>query len=380
MGRTVRRSTALALLVGLTSLGFGAAVPAQASEELEFTYDGFFKLDLAYDSALSSHGNFIMYVKPHVAGDATATTNLTARQTRVGLNFNRERMKGRVEFDFYGGGAENRNLILLRKAYVDVDLGKAILRAGQASDVISPLVPSTINYTVTWGVGNIGYRRPLVQLSATTSSGFSGAVALARNISEDLNGDSVLDGDASCMPVVQSRLGYTMGGDRNVTVGVSGHYGVMDSEGEVDDQYHTWSANLDVKAKLSDRVTVSGEAYRGANTGAYFGAILNGDCMSGLDSRGGWASVSVKASDRFTVGAGYGIDDLIDEETSYIATMANARTQNETVFGHVVYTIAPGIRTGVELSYWQTSYANVSDGFDPDPAAVRVQWTIQSSF
>ena len=52
MGRHVRGSARLALLVGFIALGFVSVAPARAaSDELEFAYDGFFKLDLAYDSA-----------------------------------------------------------------------------------------------------------------------------------------------------------------------------------------------------------------------------------------------------------------------------------------------------------------------------------------
>ena len=165
-----------------------------AAQEMQVEPYGYFKVDLGYDSALSSHGNFAMYVQPQLDGSRTATTNLTARQTRLGLRIQRETLSGIIEFDFYGGGAENKNLPVLRKAYVDVPISGVELRAGQASDLMSPLVPNTLNYTVLWGSGNVGYRRPIVQISDRTDA-FVWGIAIARNIGGDLNGDSVLDGD-----------------------------------------------------------------------------------------------------------------------------------------------------------------------------------------
>ena len=63
-----------------------SACAAEGAQETEFNCYGYFKLDLAYDSAVSSHGNFIMYVKPYAERSAAKTLNITARQTRIGLN------------------------------------------------------------------------------------------------------------------------------------------------------------------------------------------------------------------------------------------------------------------------------------------------------
>ena len=74
---------------------------------------------------------------------------------------------GRVEIDFYGGGAENKSNPMMRHAYLNLDWpkDKFSILAGQTSDVISPLFPDTLNYTVGWWVGNIGYRRPQIRLT-----------------------------------------------------------------------------------------------------------------------------------------------------------------------------------------------------------------------
>ncbi|MEM8484713.1 MAG: hypothetical protein AAF564_04155, partial [Bacteroidota bacterium] len=107
----------------------------------------------ARDSAISSHGNYIVYVKPQRDGRESAALSLTARQTRLGLNLERAAVRGKLEVDFYGATPENKNALLLRHAYVEFPLGPLHFQAGQTADIIAPLVPATINYSATWGAG-----------------------------------------------------------------------------------------------------------------------------------------------------------------------------------------------------------------------------------
>ncbi|MBU0595221.1 hypothetical protein KJ567_00865, partial [Candidatus Bipolaricaulota bacterium] len=118
---------------GAAALMCGTAAMAA---ETQLSWYGYYKLDIAYDSAVSSHGNFAMWVKDHAQDDATATTSITARQTRVGFKMKREDVSGNLEFDFYGSpSAENKPFIQMRKAYVDLPVGPVSLRAGQDSDL-----------------------------------------------------------------------------------------------------------------------------------------------------------------------------------------------------------------------------------------------------
>lgn len=348
-----------------------------AGQDLRVEPYGYFKADLGYDSARSSHGNFAMYVRPQPDGGRTATTSLTARQTRIGVRIDRDDVSGIVEFDFYGGGAENKNLPVLRKAYVDIPIGGVQLRAGQASDLVSPLVPSTLNYTVLWGVGNVGYRRPIVQLSDGTEN-INWGVAIARNMGGDLNGDDVIDGDASCVPVAQSRIGLPLAS--GTEIGVSGHYGLLKSDGATEDQYNTWSVNFDVRIQIAPRIRLLGEGYTGVNAGAYFGAVLNGDCVSDLESRGGWVNAQIAATNRVDFSIGYGIDDLANERTTTLADQPDTRSRNQVVFVNATTEIVTGVTTGLEVSRWATRYINVSETADPEPVNYRLQWSLQTGF
>ena len=99
-----------------------------------------------------------------------------------------ELASGLIEIDFYGGGAENKPRPQLRHAYADiawVDSGWNML-AGQTWDLISPLNPWTLNYSVAWWAGNIGFRRPQIRLTKQTGIGegadFLAAFAITRDI------------------------------------------------------------------------------------------------------------------------------------------------------------------------------------------------------
>jgi hypothetical protein len=65
-------------------------------DETRLEWYGYFRLDMAHDSAVTSHGNYTLYVKPHEAGFPTSTLNITARQTRIGVRVIRDKMRGRL--------------------------------------------------------------------------------------------------------------------------------------------------------------------------------------------------------------------------------------------------------------------------------------------
>ena len=115
---------------------------------------GYIKLDAAYDSSTANPGDFIRWVDLDPLNPHDSQFSMTANQTRVGLKLvgpdEPDRsllMSGRIEIDFYGGGSSNKPNPMLRLAYADFHWRKSgwHLIAGQAADVISPLLPSTIN-------------------------------------------------------------------------------------------------------------------------------------------------------------------------------------------------------------------------------------------
>jgi len=312
---------------------------------------GFFKLDMSYDSNLMSAGNFARWASSN-SGDAIPTTNITAKQSRFGMNINKGDISGKVEIDFYGvGSAENKGGVLFRKAYAEAKFANFALRAGQDSDVISPLVPSTINYPVAWWAGNIGYRRPMLKLFGTQKSA-SWTIAMARNIGGDLNGDGIDDGTAGILPEVQGRLGFTL--LENYAIGLSGHFAQLDTLGE-DGKYKSWSANLDLNFKITPKITLCSEAFVGSNIAGMLGGIANPSTFIGIDTQGGWVNLKIKPNSNHSISTGFSMDDPCDCDL-----MDGNRSKNTMIFANVYYDVLEGFLVGFEVSYWSTEYKNMN--------------------
>ena len=332
---------------------FSVLINAQdcnSDDKLTIQPYGFFKFDMSYDSDLMSAGNFARWATPN-SGDAIPTTSITAKQSRFGMNINKGNISGKVEIDFYGvGSAENKGGVLFRKAYAEAKFANFALRAGQDSDVISPLVPSTINYPVAWWAGNIGYRRPMLKLFGTQNS-INWTIALARNIGIDLNSDGINDGSAGILPEVQGRLGFTL--LENYAVGISGHFAQLDTLGE-DGKYQSWSANLDLNLKITPKITLSGEAFVGSNIARMLGGIANASTFDGVEAQGGWVNLKIKPNSKHSLSAGFSMDDPCDCDLN-----DGARSKNTMIFANVYRGILDGFLVGFEMSYWTTEYKNM---------------------
>ncbi|MCX7888076.1 MAG: hypothetical protein N3B01_12600, partial [Verrucomicrobiae bacterium] len=150
--------------------------PVLAGIDMEFY--GYVKLDAAHDSAPVSVGNYARWVESRSGREIHDEFSMTANQTRLGLRLKGPESKpvetaGLIEVDFYGGGGENRPNPMMRHAYLTAywpqwEFG---LLAGQTLDTISPLWLPTLNYTVGWWQGNIGYRRPQLRLTKSFKLG-----------------------------------------------------------------------------------------------------------------------------------------------------------------------------------------------------------------
>jgi hypothetical protein len=368
-----------------------AAAQEEEEPKIKFTPYGYIKVDASWDSSTIDPGDFARWVLSPDFFEEHDHFNLTARQTRLGLRISGGGSdnlvaSGRVEIDFYGGGAENKNLPMLRHAYAELNWQDRdlVLLGGQTSDVISPLVPTTLNYTVAWWVGNIGYRHPQIRVTKGFDVGLDSKLTLAaaavRTIADDFRPTEPGDAGAdSGLPSIQGRVGYawTMAGNR-AGVGFSSHWGRENPhlESEPDHErleFDSWSANVDFTFPLTDRVTLKGEVFTGSNLDDFFGGIgkgINFDKQMAIDSTGGWVSVDFRANDQILTSFGYGMEDPDDE-----ALNDNNRSKNSATWANFIYDITSHVRTGVELSYWRTHYKALEMG-----KAFRIQYSLIYSF
>jgi len=357
----------------------GAALPRPILSNLGIQLYGYLKLDAAYDSSRTDDGNFAKWVERENTNRDDEQFNMTANQSRFGMNITgpddgEMKTSGRAEVDFYGGGSQNKAHLMMRHAYMKLDwpADKFSILAGQTSDVISPLVPTTVNYSVAWWTGNIGYRRP--QIRFTKVLGIDPDVdlklegAIARTIGRD---DGVTggteSGEDSGKPTLQGRASVSLPVfcTTPATVGLSGHYGKEEydiADNGSDEDFRSWSLNVDMLQPVNSWLTIKSELFTGENLDAYLGGIGQGVTLTGANmydevgSHGGWiaASLGPWGGERFNIGLT--MDDVdrgdVDE---------GDRTLNRSVFANMFCAINKSAEFALELSHWKTDYAGNGD-------------------
>jgi hypothetical protein len=358
------------------------AAPAQEAAKpsggFEIKSYGYIKLDASYNDSRLTNGNYATYVASEGTIDNDDTFNMTPRQSRLGVDISAPdvsgfKTKAKVEVDFYGDGSaahENKAEPMLRHAFLETTKGGFSFLAGQTSDVISPLSPSTLNYTVGWGAGNIGYRRAQARISYNkTFDEFTGVLtqfAVSRTTgltNEDLDGNSVNDGDDSGFPTVQGRVALTtkgLAGKKNV-IGISGHYGQEEVDwAGAETDLDSWSGNIDFVIPLSERFTLSGEAFTGKNLDDYFGGILQGvntTTRNEISTKGMWSQINFTFNKDWQYNAGFGIDDPDTDDINI-----GNRDKNSFYFVNTMFKVLPMLTIGFEYSYWETEYKGSADG------------------
>jgi hypothetical protein len=367
-------------------LACAAAAIAGDGPSISMNWYGYFKLDGSYDQNPTSHGNFIMYIPQNPTYGDKSQFTMTANETRLGLNaagngYGDVTIGGKLEVDLYASItgatiAENKAMMQLRHAYFFLEKRSFKVVAGQTWDLISPLNPSTLNYSVLWGCGNTGYRRAQVSFWYTSKPNKTTDVVMAtglfRTIGNDLTptftlatgeaNDGVDDGINSAIPSLQAlfEVKHSTASGGAYRGGISALYGALKAEtnqGRSED-YSSWAVVGHWSVSPSTRFGFSGELFTGSNLGSYFGSILRNSEIDGLKTTGGWISSWVQASKKVQLSAGYGIDDPKDD------LITSGRTQNTSFYGNIRYAVVPKATVGLELAQWRTDYKNADNATD----------------
>ncbi len=361
-----RRFLVLAmLLVLLCSCATASAAP---------TFYGYIKLDASLDSALTNNGDFAYIVLPYAEGEEHSEFNMTANQTRLGVKFDGPDddgvdVSGRIEFDFYGGGGENKANPMLRQAYLQMAFDGVTILAGQTSDVISPIVPTTLNYIVLWKSGDIGYRRPQLRVITEFDIADKASMKVEAAATRSMGRDH--DGEASGMPAFQGRLAFStqLLGEKPMTIGVGGLWGQEESTytdtllAETVYELEQSGIVIDAVVPVGDMMTLKGGYFTGKNLAQYLGGIGQGIAEVPaeesrnvepveIEASGWWAQLSVRASEDFTINVGAGSDDPEIPE----GDTANTLEKNTTYYGNVMWDAAPSTVVGVEYAKFETEY------------------------
>ena len=219
-------------------------------------------VNTVYETARTNPGNYTLYV---LSGQAKEGQDFTveARSTRLGFDvtgpsipcLNGAQSGGRFEMDFQNAATtENKGTVLLRHAYLEVKDDTFRILAGQTWDVIAPLNPGMLMYSVGWGGGNIGYRRPQVRLERYIACSDDTMLILQSSINANIANDTLFpeQGTRPGWPTIEGRAALKLGPRGPecdpVEIGVSGHIGswVYNVAPVGNFVRSTWSANADV--------------------------------------------------------------------------------------------------------------------------------------
>jgi len=370
------------------------------TSSLGIEFHGRLKADMSYDDSSTYPGEYILWVNQEHTGRRTTNDdefNMTARETRLWFIFKGPQMGpirtgGKVEFDFEASNApSNKAKLMLRRAYIEADwrdLGLTLL-AGQHSDVFSPLYAYTLNYTVGWQQGNIGYRRPQVRLSKRFDCdgfGLDLAGALARTVGgETLSGIRSDYGEDSGLPVLEGRIGLRLPclGTKQMNLGVSGHWGKeqVDISDGANKNIETYSINLDAKLPIDLEESIgpfglqfelSGELFFGQNLDNYMGGIgqgINSNTWKGIKTAGGWGQIAYLGIKKWRFVVGGGIDNPYSRQVP-----AGGRVSNMWIFCNAVHNLTRHLQVGVEYTYAETGYVG------PNGTDNRVQFSMIYNF
>ncbi len=364
-------------------------VMVAAKKPIDLQFYGIIKADAARDSSRISVGNFARWVESEGALSDDDQFSLTANQTRLGVLVSGPeglaiKGSGQVEVDFYGNGAaENKPDLMMRHAFLKAewtDLNFSLL-AGQTFDIISPLAMPTVNYTVGWWQGNIGYRRPQIRLTQGLKLAddvelkFEGGPT--RSITDRkfvYTGTTDPDSGADAgFPTLQGRvsLSFPSLNGKAATLGVSGHWGreeqhTTNTVGAVTghDKYDTWSGNVDIKVPITDTFLLQAEGFTGKSLSAYLGGIGQGfdaGLKESIPAHGGWAAASLGPFGKWQFNLGAGMDEVEADDISANAK-APPRLTNLVCFGNGSYALTPNLQLALELSYMKTTYKDAPDG------------------
>ena len=344
---------------------------------------GYVKLDASYDTSRVQIGDYAFYVLPQVNGERDNEFNMTARETRLGLDLmgpDTEDLKttGRIEVDFYGpSGTANSANLRMRLGYLDLAHSCGLsVRAGQDWETFITVLPRMLNIAILADAGALGIRRPQLRLSQEVPLGsttkFTAKIAAARPIGQDLDGGGQDDGADSGAPHFQynalletpllttkaSKFSFSgvIGRDTLDTV-VSNKVAGVD-----ENNYNVWAVIGSAFLPLHRMVALQGTLWTGENLATYYGGIgqgINITKNTAISAKGFWGQIMTDPFECLNWNLGYGLDDPNDSDLN-----KGNRARNNMFFTSLYYKITSAVTMAFEYSNITTAYLQGDDATD----------------
>ena len=305
------------------------------------------------------------------APDALGRSNSTGfslRQSQIGLEvFGPEiagaKTHGELQADFAGGFPSAPNgvvfgLMRLRTGTIHLDWQHTSVVAGQDSPFFSALSPTsfaTVAEPAFAYSGNLWTWIPQVRVEHRLTLSENSTLMLQGGILDGLTGERPLysygrvpqAGEYSRQPGYAGRIAWSHNLFGQPLVFGAGGYYTRQNWG-FDRNINGWASTLDWTAPLGNRLSLSGEFYRGQALGglgaaAYQSALFSGNPtdpnsrVRALETMGGWAQLKFRASSKLEFNAAAGQDNPFASEirafpfsayTSVAAATAIARNQS----------------------------------------------------
>ena len=279
------------------------------------------------------------YATPHYGSETNAGFGATARQSLVGLevfgpSIAGARSSADIQMDFFGGFPSTSygvttGLVRLRTAGLRLDWEKTSVVAGQEAPLFSPLSPTSLVSVADPALssaGNLWVWTPQIYIEHRISLTEGSSVSLEGGLMDPLTGELPADsyyraaeaGEKSGQPAYATRVAWTHGSPFGpASIGAGGYYARQNwGYGRMVD---AWAGTADWSLPLSQRLSLTGEFYRGRAIGglgagegrsiAYYGYLDEPQTVvRAPNSTGGWAQLKFMALPKLEFNAAYGED------------------------------------------------------------------------
>lgn len=326
-----------------------------------------------------------LYLSPYF-GESQDTFEVSGRATNIGLN-----VTGPTIGEFQSGGLillyafgqeyfANYYGITIFQGYGELQNEDWRFAFGLMQDLVNPLMPTTLNWSLGGAAGNLGFIRGQARAERYLTIDDWTQVTLQTAISQAVITeyavptfeDRLTFGEPDGLPNFEGRIALGLGELeasaaspqllRPFELGVSGMYGRLRTitsdflNPTVRVATDAGMVGVDLRAQLTDRQGFKGEFFYGQALGSYLGGIAQSVNIVTFDSIrtiGGFGEVYHYWTDSLHSHLGYGIDDPFDGDVA-----ASQRVRNQMIFGNVIYDVSKNLQLGLEVSQWQTAYLN----------------------